>query len=993
MTYGLVRKRTAFFVGVLLVLTILFTTFTFWLATGPRSITFVSNKIEELLDSVSSEYDFSIGDTYLRLRSGGGGLVFEVNNLEVKEKLKDDLIATIPEIEVKLDMKSLLSGELIIKDVVVKKSNLNFSIYENVLFPKTKTDSPLKYNKFLSELIAYFKTTNQVPIEKINILGTKINYHIRDKIRKIDLPYISFKVSKDSSGLNFESESKVIYNNEDIIFNVIGGFEESSGIFVQASFFNLETEHVVDFIPELSWIEQVKQDMDGKVRLNINKEGYFNDILFSLKTLEKQKEDIFVSGKVNFSIDSLKNTSKFSDIFIAIDVVNFEVDKLYKYWGEQFVPQTRNWVVDNISGGIVPKASLKLNVTEEDILRGRIEGNSLYADVNIKSTSLQIPKSKFKIDGIDGKIVFTSEEMNFTLDKGRFLSSDLKEGSVVISDINDSNKVAIKINGQLYGDVSNLIRISEFYSNQDVSDKKNNSITSGNAISNFSISFPLGSKFSTEQIIVDGSSTINKFVFNVKGRDIKIHDGDFIAVFKKNELNVHGYGYLNNIYSHMDFNGNAVSNGFTVNFDATKEDLSKTKFSFVPIESGKVNISLSGKIKGELENLEGNVDFSNAIIELPYLNYKSSEKNKSILKFKFDNKTIGENLILDLVSEDMSFKGTGRINGINLEVENLELSNVRIGNSKGIHLKVKKNEGNIYDVDISGKSIDLSKMFSDYKHEGKGQIDFNMIASFDKIIARHDIDFKDSKMQISCRNGYCGKIRFRSFIRDDNHNVVLNYMPVPPEENEGIEGIVRVLNLKSNNAGMFIDAIGINDRVVDGNITLSAVTTGDNYDFRDGKIIMKKFKVVKAVLLGKLLNIISIDILDLMQGAGINFKKMSGRFSFVDRVLTISGLRAKGTSLGISADGTVDIRNNRYDLDGAIVPAYFINSLLGRIPLLGSIIVGKEGEGVIASRYIVRGDYNDPTIIVNPLSMLTPGFLRNIWGGKSEKEMDKKMQE
>jgi len=1002
-TYGLVRKRTAFFVGVFLVLTILLTAFTFWLATGPRSITYVSNKIEALLDSISSEYDFQVGDTFLRLRTSGGGLVFEVNDLKVKEKINNEIIASIPEIEVKLDMNSLLYGDLIIRDIVVKKSNLNFSIYNNLLLSSGENDKPKKYNKFLAELIFYFNNVNEIPIKKINILGTKINYHIRDKVRKIDLPYISFKVSKNGSVLSFKSESKIVYNNEDIIFNINGGFEESSGIYVQSSFYNLETEHVVDFIPELSWLEQVKQDMDGEVRVNINKNGNCNDILFSLKTLKNQKEDIFVNGKVNFGFDSIEKISKFSDIFISIDVVNFEVNKLYKYWGEQFVPKTRNWVVDNIRGGIVPRASLKLTVTEEDILRGRIEGNSLYADVNIKNTSLEIPQSKFKIDDIDGKIIFTSEKMDFKLDKGRFLSSDLKKGGVVISDINDSNKVAIKINGQLYGDVSNLIKISEFYSNQDISVQKKSSITSGNAITNFSIDFPLGSKFSPDQIVVEGSSTISDFKFNDKKRKLEIDDGDFIAVFHNNELNVHGYGNLNEIYSHMDFNGTSLANSFSINFDATKEEIDNSEFSFLPITGGKVNVLLKGEIKGELESLDGKVDLSKAIIEMPYLNYKNSENQESILEFKFNKKSKVNNLKLNYISDDMNFSGNARINVNNFEMESMNLPVVKIGKDTDMNLNIVKDKANVYDIKIGGKSIDLSNLFeinsSDVANYGgsnseKSNIaDFNLVASLDRVVGRHDIDFSDAKIQLSCAKDYCGKIRFRSSLLSDNSNVVLDYMPVSAEENIGIDGTVRVLSLKSNNAGLFLDATGINERVIDGKITMSSVTTGDNYDFRDGKIIMKEFKVVKAVLLGKLLNIISIDILDLLQGAGVNFKKMSGRFSYVDKVLTISGLRAKGTSLGISADGSVDMRNNKYDLDGAIVPAYFINSLPGRIPLLGSIIVGKEGEGVIASRYIVRGDYNDPTIIVNPLSMLTPGFLRNIWGGKSEKEMDKKMQE
>jgi hypothetical protein len=40
----------------------------------------------------------------------------------------------------------------------------------------------------------------------------------------------------------------------------------------------------------------------------------------------------------------------------------------------------------------------------------------------------------------------------------------------------------------------------------------------------------------------------------------------------------------------------------------------------------------------------------------------------------------------------------------------------------------------------------------------------------------------------------------------------------------------------------------------------------------------------------------------------------------------------------------------------------------------------EAGSGVFAARYSVRGKLADPKIGVNPLSALTPGFLRNVFG-------------
>ena len=66
-------------------------------------------------------------------------------------------------------------------------------------------------------------------------------------------------------------------------------------------------------------------------------------------------------------------------------------------------------------------------------------------------------------------------------------------------------------------------------------------------------------------------------------------------------------------------------------------------------------------------------------------------------------------------------------------------------------------------------------------------------------------------------------------------------------------------------------------------------------------------------------------------------------------------------------------------LEGTIVPAYTINSLLGEGPLLGPLIVGRKGEGIFGFTYRSRGASDNPDVLVNPLSVVAPGFLRRLF--------------
>ena len=82
----------------------------------------------------------------------------------------------------------------------------------------------------------------------------------------------------------------------------------------------------------------------------------------------------------------------------------------------------------------------------------------------------------------------------------------------------------------------------------------------------------------------------------------------------------------------------------------------------------------------------------------------------------------------------------------------------------------------------------------------------------------------------------------------------------------------------------------------------------------------------------------------------------------------------------MTAKGSIALSSGRASLSGTIVPAYFFNAMLGRLPLVGKLFSPEEGGGVFAARFGVEGPIGDPSISVNPVSALTPGFLRGIFG-------------
>jgi hypothetical protein len=124
---------------------------------------------------------------------------------------------------------------------------------------------------------------------------------------------------------------------------------------------------------------------------------------------------------------------------------------------------------------------------------------------------------------------------------------------------------------------------------------------------------------------------------------------------------------------------------------------------------------------------------------------------------------------------------------------------------------------------------------------------------------------------------------------------------------------------------------------------------------------------------------------DLLRGPGMGVTRTLLPFTYDHRQLRIADGRLFSSSVGLTVKGLVDLSANRLALSGTIVPAYVINSMLGRIPYVGKLFSPEAGGGLFAARYTVDGPFGDASVTVNPLSVLTPGFLRDLFdiGGRS----------
>ncbi|MEM8791434.1 MAG: AsmA-like C-terminal domain-containing protein [Pseudomonadota bacterium] len=193
------------------------------------------------------------------------------------------------------------------------------------------------------------------------------------------------------------------------------------------------------------------------------------------------------------------------------------------------------------------------------------------------------------------------------------------------------------------------------------------------------------------------------------------------------------------------------------------------------------------------------------------------------------------------------------------------------------------------------------------------------------------------------------------------------------------------LEIQSEQAGELVDHFGIYEGAQGGNLKLvAAVAPQPGLDV-SGLLKIRGLRVSRGDGLKSVLTSGRFAEEQVQEvGGGITFSSIRVPFDFADGELRVGESFAKSPSLAITAQGAVSPKEDKIDLVGVISPAYGLTSAIDDVPLLGSILTGGEGKGVFGMTFAMSGSLANPEISVNPLSLLTPGFLRRVFYGRSE---------
>lgn len=304
--------------------------------------------------------------------------------------------------------------------------------------------------------------------------------------------------------------------------------------------------------------------------------------------------------------------------------------------------------------------------------------------------------------------------------------------------------------------------------------------------------------------------------------------------------------------------------------------------------------------------------------------------------------------------------------------------------------QIKNVTEGVLEADIRGPQLDLKNLLSGRRQSALTDEDpnsyypqLNLSIAMDRVLLKNNVAYHSFTADILLENGDPDKMKLKAY---DKKNYPLTGS-ILPREVMGKGASKRELNpmkLTTNNGGELLRGLGIFSHGMGGSIDFNGEIMGwTGADFNiSGRFKMYDMMLVRA---NKLPDTVTEGVLDginqFVDDKGLLMKKADGRFTFKDTILDISSFKANSANLGLTLAGQYEDRTRRINMNGVVVPAYGLNSFLGQIPLVGPILTGGKGKGLFGVTYRLKGQGSNAKFTVNPLSAVTPGFLRNIFEG------------
>lgn len=713
----------------------------------------------------------------------------------------------------------------------------------------------------------------------------------------------------------------------------------------------------------------------------------------------------------------------------SVETADVKVDELGHYWPPIASPNGREWVLENVRRGVAEAARVEVSasVPEDDL--EAVEIHSVTGSLKYSGLDIHFLRPMPPITEVEGTANFDAAGMHFQPTGGRLGELEVQPSDIKIGGFDRDGPESMSIRSRVEGPVRDALLLLnherlKLIDNLGIEPED----TGGTATTDLSFDFPLIAALSFDDVELSADAkvqdaSVRQVLF---GQDAT--NGQLDIAVTNTQMQLTGPVELGGVPGSVDWfepfdsslpTGSVIKALVPSIDNAGRERLG---FDFLPYLDGPVSASVVYSVRRELpDEVQIVANLATAKLEAAPLLWAKEPgapgEIRAVVELVDDRATRIKDIAL--AAGDLTASGHIAMDEAGRDISEIFAESLQFGRTSvsGVHLRRLPEE---VTVSIGGGTVDAQPYLSrDPASSQQTNTLENAVApppaeepreAFSVTTARplDALLFGDDQyleaVTFSLRQLTSGWDR----IALDGEIPERFWTPpvvgggedkteedpasaVPEKKLVSIDfrpliGTKHSLRARTNDLGAALRVLNVLDTVEGGVLEVRGESDGPSPAFPiTASLQARDYRLVNASILARILTFGSLTgAMDTLSGSGIEFERLIGDFVLENGVARSEMMRAYGPALGLTAKGNLNFDTQLMDVDGAVIPAYTVNRVLGRIPLLGTILTGGDGGGVLGVNYTIDGTFEEPDISVNPLSALAPGFLRRLFSGDGE---------
>ncbi|MFN7055035.1 AsmA-like C-terminal domain-containing protein [Hyphomonas sp.] len=675
-----------------------------------------------------------------------------------------------------------------------------------------------------------------------------------------------------------------------------------------------------------------------------------------------------------------------------LGAINFSVngaitpETVYAFWPVQLGDGARSFAVQRISGGTVHDIRGRLRLEGDSLQNGSLKDDHLALTFRAEDVTVAFLDDLPPVTNAFGRGELTGNSFRLIADRAQFSGWQVSEGLVHLPAFWPRGE-EMRVFGRASGPAHRLMRTLV---ESRLAIEFDPARLSGEGEGTFEMFRPALNEVPYEDVRFSATGTAREVGLRAAALGYDLTGGAVTVTVDQAGAEIRGDGQLGPApvsfrWTQAFMTGNARSD-LTARGTVTPDFLNRFGITGRAYMSGEAPFEATVQLDGpDVAQSRVRADLSAARLDLSEFGWIKPAGEQAAATI--DHREVDGRTVSSVSFRSPSARLDGDLTlGADSRLVAATLREAFLRNSAEVSGSVARERDNSLTVTLAGRYLDISGVLSGLGAASAAAEDdgvpMRLAASVDRLTVRPGLDLRQARLMAA--SGRSGLQTLEA------SGQTAGGAPLEARLDATGNGPAR-LDVTSGDAGFLTGAILGADFLSGGQMVISGTLEKDGQP-ADLALQITNARMREAPFLTQILSLASLrGLTDTLGGEGVLFSRIDIPLKVSGSRYVVSGAKAQGPALGLTASGFVDTRTTDLQLDGVLVPSFGVNSALGGIPILGDLVVGRDGEGVFSLTYSVRGTLDKANVAVNPLSALAPGVIRRIFENPSDTRIPEAM--